>query len=77
MPENSQSCPKCGGQMSRGFVLERSYGVQFASVWAVGEPPPSFWSGTKTPDETYAIGVFRCTSCGFLESYTRAEFAMS
>jgi hypothetical protein len=71
-----QQCPKCSGQMEQGFVLDNTHGARIVSQWAVGAPQKSFWTGTKLPDEALIpIGTFRCTSCGFLESYARPEFA--
>jgi hypothetical protein len=74
-PESSQPCPKCGGQMERGFIIDHSHTARAVSQWAAGTPKSSFWQGTKLPDESQPIGTFRCSSCGFLESYARPEFA--
>ena len=69
-------CPKCQGQMEQGFILDMTYGSRLVSQWARGVPAKSFWTGTKLPDDKLVpIGVFRCRSCGFLESYARDEFA--
>jgi predicted nucleic-acid-binding Zn-ribbon protein len=76
MAKTSQSCPKCNGHMEQGFVLDNTYGARVVSQWAAGAPQKSFWSGTKLPDEKLIpIGTFRCSSCGYLESYARQEFA--
>jgi hypothetical protein len=69
-------CPKCDGEMSQGFVLDSTYGARLVDQWFEGAPRKSFWYGTKLPDgKSIPIGTFRCTSCGFLESYAREEFA--
>ena len=77
MSDTPDRCPKCSGEMQRGFVLDNSYGARLISHWVPGGPEKSFWNGTKwTDEETHIpIAAFRCASCGFLESYARAEFA--
>ena len=75
MSEISQQCPKCKSQMEQGFVLDNTYGARIVSHWGAGPPEKSFWFGTKLAHELIPIGTFRCTSCGFLESYARPEFA--
>ncbi len=68
-------CPKCDGQMERGFILDFAYGGNFVSRWSQGTPRKSFWSVTKlSNEEAVPIGVYRCLGCGFLESYARFEF---
>lgn len=69
-------CPKCSGEMERGFVLDMSHAARLVSQWGRGAPQKSFWMATKAPDDaTVPIGTFRCATCGFLESYARDEFA--
>ena len=77
MAHYPETCPKCGGAMERGFVLDNTYGSQLVSQWAPGIPEASFWTGTKSIDEEKLIplGAFRCADCGFLEFYARSEFA--
>jgi len=62
--------------MDRGFVLDRSETGLFVSHWAAGAPRKSFWQGTKLPDKNVVpIATFRCSACGYLESYASHEFA--
>jgi hypothetical protein len=76
MTTSLNQCPKCQGGMEQGFVLDNSHGERIVSQWAPGAPLTSFWTGTKVPvRELVPIGTYRCTSCGYLESYARAEFA--
>jgi hypothetical protein len=73
---NQLKCPKCSGRMEQGFVLDNTYGARLISHWVPGEPKKSFWMGTKAPDTSaLPIGVFRCSSCGFLEQYAGHKFA--
>ena len=85
--EVARQCSKCGGEMIQGFVLDLAGegGGVFVSSWAPGAPKTSvlklFWgliqqpTGIKT-QERIPIGTFRCSVCGFLESYAAAEFAV-
>jgi hypothetical protein len=62
--------------MELGFIRDMTYGGQLVSQWAKGPPIKSFWQGTKIvpKDQLVSIGTYRCTGCGFLESYARDEF---
>jgi hypothetical protein len=76
MSHTPERCPKCDGQMERGFVMDMTYGGRLVSQWSAGAPVRSLWLGTRVPEEKQVpIGVFRCASCGFLEAYARPEFA--
>jgi Domain of unknown function (DUF6487) len=72
MQEMELSCPKCHGAMEEGFVADQTYGGVRVSKWVEGAPKKSFWSGTKTQGkEQVQIRTYRCTGCGYLESYAR------
>lgn len=78
MTNTTSTCPKCGGRMEQGFVMDNTHGARVVSRWAAGAPQKSFWTGTKSPAEKLVpIGTFHCSSCGFLESYARTEFEAS
>lgn len=67
------TCPKCKGQMEEGFIADNTYGGIVTSKWVEGQPEKSFWTGIKTRDkERIQITTYRCTGCGYLESYARA-----
>ena len=71
-----QKCPKCAGSLEQGFVVDQDHGNRRVSQWAAGAPMKSFWTGTKLPEEQpIPIATYRCSSCGYLESYARKEFA--
>ena len=77
MSDSHLRCSKCGGEMKLGFVVDKDHGGQTISKWAPGVPHKSFWTGTKLDkDDVIPIGTYRCSSCGFLESYARPEFAV-
>lgn len=70
-------CPKCGGGMEQGCVVDNAHGgARLVSEWFPGPPEKSFWKGVRKPDGTFPIGVFRCAGCGYLESYARPAFAI-
>jgi predicted nucleic-acid-binding Zn-ribbon protein len=76
----SQKCPKCNGEMVRGFLIDyQNPTMTWVSTWAEGKPEKSFWFGTRAAvdKETNKIptATFRCAGCGYLESYARPEFA--
>jgi hypothetical protein len=54
--------------MEEGFIPELRAGKP--SEWFEGSVERSFWFGIKTVDKTHReIRTYRCTSCGYLESY--------
>lgn len=57
--------------MEAGFLMDRGhYDSKRVSEWVEGEPESSFWHGLKTSDrKVLKVVVFRCESCGYLESY--------
>ena len=75
MGERTNRCPKCNGEMVQGFVVDATAGGVFVSSWVEGAPRKSFWNSTKAPVEMRVpVGTFRCSACGFLESYAQPEF---
>ncbi|MBZ5593146.1 MAG: PF20097 family protein [Acidobacteriia bacterium] len=59
------TCPKCNAEMEEGFLAG-----QRLAVWIEGPPQKSFWLGVNVRGrERRTIRTFRCTKCGFLESY--------
>ena len=74
MPERAEltECPKCKNRMEEGFIKDQGYGEAHPASWVGGQPEKSFWEGTKTRGKQQVrITVYRCTSCGYLESYAR------
>ena len=72
------TCPKCQGGMIQGFIADFADMGQNANVstWVEGAPQLSFWYGTKTPPaKRLPVGTYRCSACGYLESYARPDFA--
>jgi hypothetical protein len=77
MTTDKTSCPKCSGGMVQGFLVDWSQGGgRRVSSWVEGAPAKSFWHGTSAPEEkAVPVGTYRCSACGFLESFARPEFA--
>ena len=68
----SMQCPKCQTRMDEGFIKDEGYGHVLPSKWVEGSPEKSFWLGTKTAGKKQVqVSTFRCTKCGYLESYAR------
>jgi len=75
MTQAAMSCPKCQGEMVRGYVLDLTpVGVR-VSEWNAGPPKKAGWTSIKDSTSQIPMSTFRCQSCGFLESYAREEFA--
>ena len=72
--EQPKTCPKCGREMSAGYMLDATYGGFLAARWIEGAPEKSFWQGLKIRDKKkYQLTAYRCVGCGFLESYADQE----
>jgi ribosomal protein L37E len=71
MASRSISCPRCGGSMEQGYMVDVSYGHTAVPKWVEGEPVSSFWSsGLKLRGkEQRDVSTYRCQRCGYLESY--------
>ena len=61
--------------MELGLVIDKGHaGEMKVPEWLEGPPERSFWFGLKTKGkERFAVQTFRCTRCGFLESYANQE----
>jgi hypothetical protein len=67
-------CPKCAGAMELGFVVDHTYGGYAAAQWAEGTAKPSLWTGVQMRGkECHPVQTFRCTRCGYLESYAPSQ----
>lgn len=70
----SLKCPKCERAMEEGYILESGQGGPSVSSWIEGPPEKSFWTGVKVRDRAnLPIRTFRCTRCGYLESYAPGQ----
>jgi hypothetical protein len=68
----TRECPKCRNKMEDGYIMDEGYGTVHASRWVEGPPEKSFWTGMKTSGRNKVqVTTYRCTSCGYLESYAK------
>jgi hypothetical protein len=75
MSADKLTCLKCSGDIVRGFIVDLSFPQIAVSHWVEGPPQKSLVSGTKVPaDKAMPTATFRCTKCGYLESYASPEF---
>jgi len=65
----SKHCPKCQHSMTVGLVLDHKDGGRRVSSWLEGAPVRSMLMGLKLGRKPIEIQTWRCTRCGFLESY--------
>jgi hypothetical protein len=65
-------CLRCSSTMEPGFILDRSsindMPVKNVSEWVEGTPQEGFWTGLKT-EVKLKVATYRCSGCGYLESY--------
>ena len=71
MLDRALRCPKCQRPMEKGYVADSTYGMTLQSSWTPGGPKPRrILGGIKWKrSDNVPIATFRCTSCGYLESY--------
>ena len=72
---SGKECPRCRGPMEAGYVADKGHGDMLKrQEWIAGEPEKSIWHGLKTKGrERHPLRTFRCTRCGYLESYAKPE----
>ena len=77
MTKRNLKCPKCNAEMEEGFILDKGDSGALQSRWVEGEPEKTSLFGVKTTwfgvntsgKEILQVTTYRCTGCGFLESY--------
>ena len=58
--------------MEEGFPLDETSRGNLVGEWVEGRPVKSFWWGVKVGNRRHLeITIYRCTGCGYLESYAR------
>ena len=69
--EHPTECTKCQGEVEIGFMVDHTDVGGHQAVWASGVPTQTFSSaaGVAKSERTRAVVTFRCTKCGYLESY--------
>lgn len=66
-------CPRCGGAMEPGVVMDRGHNnTTDIPNWVEGKPEVSIWTGVRTKGHVmYPVLSHRCEGCGYLEFYAR------
>lgn len=66
------NCPKCGKEMQAGFVPDHSDAIVLERRWFEGKFETR-WLGTRLRSNkpSLPITTYRCSACGYLESYAR------
>ena len=61
--------------MDRGFIPDEYQDRNEVTVWVQGQPERSLETGTVDLSGTrmWHVVTYRCTGCGYLESYARDE----
>ena len=67
-------CQKCNNSMEEGYVLDSIASHSNPETWMEGKKPKSIWAKLVNSDKrAYEVVSYRCTNCGYLESYATAE----
>jgi hypothetical protein len=70
MAAKMNTCPKCQARMEEGFLLDHTHGGRVVSTWVEGAPEQGRWSGLRIKQRrAHTTESWRCTACGFLETY--------
>jgi predicted Zn-ribbon and HTH transcriptional regulator len=69
----SKQCPKCRGEMKKGFFYIRNseHPIQFNYVvWVEGEKKDiTKFMGSDSNASQYPVTPYKCTDCGYIEHY--------
>jgi hypothetical protein len=76
--ESPLRCLRCQSLMERGWLAEWSDSPSGPARWVSDDPElRRFWTGQLLPRLTgktvLASSTYRCTRCGYLESYARSD----
>jgi hypothetical protein len=65
------SCLRCGGSMEEGYTLDQGMGAFPRTAWIRRRPRRRF---LRPPFREWNwITTYRCTQCGYLESYAKTR----
>lgn len=68
-PAPGMVCPKCKGGMIRGTILDQAPGDARLPQWAPIKRVIKTWFGVRVTADALPVETYRCSRCGFLESY--------
>lgn len=67
-----RECPKCQSmQIEEGFIVDHGYGEKHVAAFNRGAPDKKWWGLKSKKQDRLAIATYRCTRCGYLESYAK------
>lgn len=75
MESKTFTCPKCSGNMIKGFIADKSEVHYFPTYWIEGEPENATLFGLTGDNlnvknrNKFMIRSLRCEKCGFAEIY--------
>ena len=73
MSDETKTCPKCGGEMLEGSVVDRSgfAGTKAVASWIPGKPKKSFFEriGAAPIESETLLDAYCCSSCGYVELF--------
>jgi hypothetical protein len=69
MAQRNSICPKCQAKMEAGLIPDEGYSHTFMSKWVEGAAQKGFFGLKLKGRRQFAITAYRCTACGYLESY--------
>jgi hypothetical protein len=69
MQQRNDACPKCRAKMEVGAIADNTYNRTLVSTWIEGMPEKGFFGLKARGKKQLEITTYRCTSCGYLESY--------
>lgn len=64
-------CSKCSGEMQEGLVVDLNYAGVFQSMWVDEQAGTNAGPGTMDGKRKVKTITYRCSSCGYLDSYAR------
>ena len=75
MDATNSHCPKCEGQMERGFVCDHSLASDRLLQWVEGEPEKGGTTGLKLIGRkaNEITRTDKCVKCGYLEFYCSSD----
>ncbi len=67
-------CLRCQGQMEEGLLIESRMLAPMRLFWLQGKPQKTWIGNVKTdPSKMVSTISYRCTICGYLESYAEKK----
>ena len=69
MVQRNTVCPKCQAKMEEGLIPDSGSGYIFISKWVEGIAQMGFLGVKLRGRRQFEITAYRCTACGYLESY--------